>query len=245
MSKDLQHAQRLYHVVDTTWPAAQYDTCGPFTLRRGDGGGQRVSSASLHGATFNAADIEAAETAMLAMGQPLLFMIREGDTALDAALGERDYFRHDPVTVFTIDAARLAEHDPQGLVAIDAPEPLPIMANIWAQGGIGEGRLNVMRRAPFPKACFLGRSDNAAAGAVFAGCDGEIAMLHALDVLPEHRRKRLALQMMGAVGAWAVRNGAKTLALVVLTDNDAACGLYRRLGMEEAGRYHYRKKELT
>jgi len=48
---------------------------------------------------------------------------------------------------------------------------------------------------------------------------------------------------MGAMAAWALRNGADTFSLVVLTENDAACRLYEKLGMVKVGQYHYRKKE--
>ena len=238
-------AERLYRVIDTTWPAAGYGQSGPFTLRRGAGGGQRVSAASLHRPDFSEADIDAAEKAMRDMGQPLLFMIREGDDVLDAALAARGYFVKDPVVLFAAPSATLAAHDPQGLVAIDAPEPLAVMAEIWEQGGIGEGRLDVMRRAPDPRACFLGRIEDQPAGVAFVGCDGDIAMLHALEIRPEMRRKGLAGQMLGAAGAWALRHGADTFALVVTQANDAACALYRKRAMVEAGRYHYRKKEPT
>lgn len=236
-------AKRLYQVIDATWPPAEFRQIGPFTLRRGADGGQRVSAASLHGDGFSAVDIHAAETAMQAMGQPALFMIRDTDQALDTALADMGYFIKDPVTLFAAPSAQLAAFDPQGLVAIDAPEPLAAMAEIWEQGGIGEGRLNVMRRAPHPKTYFLGRTEDQPAGAMFIGCDGDIAMLHALEIMPKMRRKGLALQMMGAAAAWALRNGADTITIVVLTSNDAACGLYRKLGMVEAGTYHYRKKE--
>jgi len=236
-------APRLYDVNDATWPPVALDRSGVFTLRRGGGGGQRVSSASLSQEQFTGADIERAEKAMEAMGQPLLFMIRDNDQALDAALDSRGYFIKDPVTLFAGPSAQLAEHDPKGLTVIDAAEPMAVMAEIWEAGGIGASRLDVMRRAIGPKSCFLGRTDDQPAGVAYVGCDKDIAMMHALEILPDLRRKGLALQMMGAMGAWALRNSAETFSLVVLTNNDAACRLYRKLGMVKVGQYHYRKKD--
>jgi len=69
-------------------------------------------------------------------------------------------------------------------------------------------------------------------------------MMHALEILPDMRRKGLALQMMGAMAAWALRTGAATFCLAVLSENAAACGLYQKLGMVKVGQYHYRKKEV-
>ena len=238
-------AHRLYQVNDATWPPAGMRRLGPFTLRRGADGGQRVSSASLWKDGFKDEDIDAAEQAMVAMGQPRLFMIRDNDQALDAALDARGYFIKDPVTLFAGPSARLAEHDPKGLAVIGASEPMAVMAEIWETGGIDQGRLDVMRRAANPKACFLGRTEDQPSGVAYVGCDNDIAMMHALEILPEMRRKGLALQMMGAAGAWALRNGAKTFSLVVLSRNDAACGLYEKLGMVKIATYHYRKKEVA
>jgi len=236
---------RLYDVNDASWPPAEMHRLGPFILRRGAGGGQRVSSASLGEEGFGNEDIDVVERAMAAMDQPNLFMIRDNDQALDGELSRRGYFIKDPVTLFAGPSVRLAVHDPKGLTVIDASEPMAVMAEIWETGGIGAGRLDVMRRASGPKACFLGRADDQPAGVAYVGCDKDIAMMHALEILPNFRRKGLALQMMGAMGAWALRNGADTFSLVVLTQNDAACGLYERLGMIKVGQYHYRKKEAS
>ena len=237
-------SHRLYDVNDATWPPVDMHGVGPFAIRRGGGGGQRVSSTSLWQEHFSEADIDAAEQAMEAMGQPRLFMIRDNDQILDKSLEARGYFVKDPVTLFAGPSARLVKHDPKGLVAIDASEPMAVMAEIWETGGIGAGRLDVMRRANGPKTCFLGRTDDQPAGVAYVGCHNDISMMHALEILPDMRRKGLALQMMGAMGAWSLRNGADTFSLVVLTENDAACGLYEKLGMVKIGQYHYRKKDV-
>lgn len=234
---------RLYDVLDRTWPPAHFLQIGLFKVRRGDGGGQRVSAASLRGDGFELGDIHAVVKAMDALGQPNLFMIRDGDDKLDAALADQGYRIKDPVTLFAGSAVMLAKYDKKGLAVIDASEPIAIMSEIWEERGIGKGRRDVMRRAPSPKASFLGRKEDRPAGVAYVGCDDNIAMLHALEVLPEMRRKRLALQMMGATSAWALRNGADTFSLVVVTSNAAACGLYRKIGMVEVGNYHYRIKD--
>lgn len=236
-------ADRLYDVVDATWPPAEKLCSGPFTLRRGAGGGKRASSATLAGSSATMPEIEAAAVEMVNMEQTPLFMIREGDHELDQMLEGLGYSVLDPVTLFACPSADLAEYDPKGLDAIRTSEPMAVMAEIWAKGGISEQRLNVMRRVKTAKTCLFGRADNRPAGTVFVAVDGEVAMLHALEVLQTARRKGLGLNMMGAAGAWALEQGADTFALVVLTENDAACGLYRKLGMVEVGEYHYRIKE--
>ena len=232
----------ILQIVDATWPAARYFESGPFTLRLGHDGGQRVSAASANGPA-SASEIGAAERSMLALDQARLFMISGKDTALDSALEARGYAVKDPVTMFASPVEFLAQHDPKGVTAIRTKAPLEVMKEIWAAGRIEKGRLAVMDRAKGPKTCLLGRVDDRPAGAAFVAMHGDAAMLHALEILPAHRRKGLGLAMTAAAASWAAEHGAKTMSLVAVTANQAACGLYRQLGLQEIGHYHYRKKE--
>ena len=232
----------ILQTVDATWPAARYFESGPFTLRMGHDGGQRVSAASANRAA-SAAEIGAAESAMRAMEQPRLFMITEKDATLDSDLASRGYVIKDPVTMFAAPIATLAERDQKELTAIRAEAPLAALKDIWAAGGIEKGRLAVMARAKGPKTYLLGRADNQPAGAAFVAMQGKVAMLHALEILPIARRKGLGLAMTTAAAAWAAEQGAETFSLIAVSANAAACGLYRHLGMQEVGHYHYRKKD--
>jgi ribosomal protein S18 acetylase RimI-like enzyme len=232
----------ILQVVDGTWPAARYFDSGPFTLRLGHDGGQRVSAASANGPA-TAAEIGAAERSMRALDQARLFMITAQDGALDAALAARGYAVKDPVTMFACPVETLAVQGTKDLTAIRTEAPLEVMKEIWSAGGIGKGRLAVMSRAKGPKTYLLGRVDDRAAGAGFVALHGKTAMLHALEILPEHRRKGLGRAMTTAAAAWALENGAETFSLIAISANQAACGLYRQLGMQAVGHYHYRKKD--
>ncbi|MBL4807780.1 MAG: GNAT family N-acetyltransferase [Rhodobacteraceae bacterium] len=230
-------------VVDATWPAAQQIPCGPFMLRDGQGGGKRASSASLESTRFTDTDIIAAATAMHDLSQPALFMIRDGEEHLDQALDTLGYRSFDFVTLFASPVKTLTALDKKDLFALAAPEPIAAMAEIWAEAGIGPARQNVMRRTDDPKSCFLGRLNDTPAGAAFVGIFSKIAMVHALEIAEPHRRQGLGLLMMAGMASWAETQNADTFSLVVLSDNSAACGLYRHLGMTEVGHYHYRIKE--
>jgi len=229
-------------VVDGTWPAARTFESGPFTLRLGHDGGQRVSAASASGPA-SAAEIGAAERSMRALDQARLFMITGKDSALDADLEARGYAVKDPVTMFACPVEILAARDKKGLAASWVDAPLEVMKEIWAAGRIEKGRLAVMGRAKGPKTYLLGRMEDRAVGAGFVAMHGKTAMLHALEILPEHRRKGLGLAMTAAAAAWALENGAETFSLIAITSNQAACGLYKHLGMQDVGHYHYRKKD--
>jgi len=234
-------ARTLYDVIDGTWPAAATHSCGCFTLRDGQGGGKRVSAATLNG-DLVLDDIASAEAGMRALNQQPLFQIREGDTELDLALETRGYEVVDPVIMYVIPAKELATERPPRTAAIPAWEPLQIMKEIWAEGGIGPARLEVMNRAPMPKTGFVSRWQDKPAGTSFLGMHNGIGMLHALEILPFQRRQGVARFLMHRAAFWTLENGGTHLAVICTKANVGANRLYSSLGMTVVGEYHYRCK---
>ncbi len=232
-------ADRLFEVCDQTWPAARRFETGNWTLRKGKGGGQRVSAATALG-PVGPDDIEQAETAMREMGQHPLFMIRQSDNALDTLLDGKGYALVDPVTLYTLPIADLTDKPVPRVTAFTIWEPLAIMAEIWAKGGVGPARLDVMARAKV-KTGVLARWNEKPAGVAFAAVHGEICMVHAVEVLPHQRRQGVAEWIMRAAAYWAQAQGATHMSVLCVTRNDGANALYRSLGFAPAGRYHYRK----
>ncbi|HEU0220691.1 MAG TPA: GNAT family N-acetyltransferase [Paracoccaceae bacterium] len=232
-------AERLYAATDATWPpAAIFDRAG-WRLRRGEGGGHRVSAASALAA--EAADrVAEAEAAMRGFGQTPLFQMREGEEALDALLDAHGYRVIEPVVLLAAPAETLAAHDPKGYRAIRCDRPLARMRVIWGEGGVGAPRLTVMARAKGPKAYLLGRADDRAAGVCFVAVDGEVAMLHALHVLGAARGRGVGRALTAAAASFAAEAGAGLLALAVTVANGPARRLYEGLGFAPVGRYHYR-----
>ncbi|MBR9764224.1 MAG: GNAT family N-acetyltransferase [Rhodobacteraceae bacterium] len=235
----------LMAVVDATWPPAEDIRAAPFLLRRGGGGGKRVSAASTlrDGITgpITGPEIDAAETAMRAMEQVPLFSIRPGDEALDAELEARGYEVVDPVWIYVMSAPAMAAlPKARERVSVPAWEPLAIQREIWAAGGIGPARIEVMERVSGAKTSLIGRFENAPGGTAFVALSGRIAMLHALEVLPEARGKGMGRAMMIDAAKWASRQGAEEISVVVTRANAGGNALYRSLGMVQVGQYHYR-----
>ncbi|WP_299641697.1 GNAT family N-acetyltransferase [uncultured Ruegeria sp.] len=226
-------------IVDGTWPAARYQRLGPFLLREGQGGGSRVSAASALGPA-NEDDINAAEAAMQAMGQKRIFCLRPGDEALDAKLAQRGYDILDPVNIYVCPVSRLTDQPIPPVTVFSIWEPLEIMRDIWASGGIGPERIAVMERAKAPKTGFLLRHNDKPSGVAFVAMHADTAMVHALEILPEHRRQGLGHWSMRAAAFWARDHSAQNLSVICTKANEGANGLYRALGMEIAGEYHYR-----
>ena len=240
-------ATDLHAALDATWPSAATHVCGPFLLRQGDGGGKRVSAATLLTATSaSTGDIARAEDAMRGLGQEPLFMIRDAqaapaDAALDTALEGRGYSIIDPTVFYSAPVGGIARV-PRPMATFPVWPPLALQAALWEDAGIGAARQAVMARVAGPKCAFMARHRNRAAGVAFGALDPEtgIAMLHALEVVPDFRREGVARELVGAIAQWAADIGATHFALAVTEANNEARALYQRLGMAESGRYHYR-----
>lgn len=233
---------RLFKAMDRTWAPAEMTKLGPWTLRKGLSGGQRVSAATSEGPVGNI-DIDQAENAMDQLGQEPLFMVRSGDEDLDLLLERRGYKSHDPVLVYASLAKNLTLHSTDLHDAIPCDEPLALMREIWQMDGIGTARLQVMQRSVDPKAFLFSRRGQRPGGVGFIAVDNDIAMLHALVVLPETRRLGIGRRMIGRAAFWAIENGAKYMGVAVTSENLPAAKLYSGLGMQIIDKYHYRKKK--
>jgi GNAT superfamily N-acetyltransferase len=231
--------ESLFAALDATWPAARVSRASPWTIREGAGGGQRVSAATANGEVLEK-DIDRGEAAMRAVGQRPLFMIRRDNAVLDGWLDARGYEVVDPVAIYSAKSTALA-HAVKPTTIFPAWPPLAIQTEIWAAGGVGEPRLAVMTRAAVTKTALLERQGDRAVATSFVACNDRIAMLHALEVIPEARRCGAGTTMMAAAANWAVSQNAEMLVVMVTRDNAPANALYRSLGMAEVGQYHYRR----
>ncbi len=232
-------AAQLFATSEATWPEARRWQVGPFTLRDGQGGGQRVSAATVNG-TFEDSDLAAAEVAMRAAGQKPLFQVRDATSALDTALEARGYATKDATLLYVLPIERLTDRPVPRVTAFTIWEPLAIMKEIWATDGMGPARLDVMARAK-TKTGILARWNEKPAGAAFVGTHENIAMVHGLVVLPDQRRQGVAEWMMRSAAFWGQARGVTHIAVLCVKANKSANALYRSLGFEVAGGYHYRQ----
>lgn len=221
-----------------TWPAAEYAREGGFLVGRGEGGGGRVSAARVAG-DWSEPDITAAEARHRAWGQPRLFAVDEGDSALAKALEARGYRQTDPTVILSSPTAPLAEPAIPPVTAMECWPPLAIQRDLWVQAGIDAARQAIIDRADGPKAAILGRVQDRAAGVGFVAVRGRLAMLHALAVLPDGRGRGFGAWMVRRAARFAEGHGATELALAVTRANAPARRLYDRLGFVQVGSYAY------
>ena len=131
--------------LDATWPAAARQTMGPWIIRDGQGGGKRVSAATPQ-SDWTPADIQTAEVAMQDLGQTPLFMITDQDHDLDQALATAGYDIVDPVNIYSTSVETLTTERPPKVSMFSVWPPLAIEIDMWAEGGISDARVNVMKR---------------------------------------------------------------------------------------------------
>nr|WP_172331924.1 GNAT family N-acetyltransferase [Mangrovicoccus sp. HB161399] len=224
-----------------TWPAAEEHAVGPFRLRRSPGGGQRVTAGrALPGAEGLAEALPRAVAQMQAWGQAPVFQILPDTPGLDALLEGEGYAIKDPSILYAAPLAAFAGIDAPRLSAFAHWPPLAVQEEIWSLGGIGRDRLAVMSRTAGPHVSLLARDGDRPAGTAFAAVHGQVAMIHAIEIRPELRRRGNGARLMARAAEWAGEQGAAFLALAVTEGNAGARALYAGLGMEPVLRYHYR-----
>ena len=231
---EMPDSARIMAAIDVTWSPAEVVHDGGWILRRGAGGGKRVSAASGTG------DIQLAEDAMRGWDQTPMFSLIPEAQALDAELDARGYGIVDPVALYAAPASALVGDQSHIAAAYTCQFRPAVMEEIWAKGGIGPARLAIMDRVTGQKSFLMSRADDTPAGAAFVGVDSDVAMIHAIEVYPHLRRKGAARLLIEAAARFAMEHEAEWLALAVTKANEPANALYAALGMTVAGQYHYR-----
>jgi GNAT superfamily N-acetyltransferase len=227
--------------LDATWPAAARQSIGPWIIRDGQEGGKRVSAATPN-SDWTPTDIQTAEATMRDLGQTPLFMIIDQDHDLDHALADTGYDIVDPVNIYSTSVDTLTIERPPKVSMFSVWPPLAIEIDMWAEGGISDARVNVMKRVQGPKTSILARWNDHPAGVGFAAVHGKDAFVHAVEIRAAQRQQGVASWLMKQAAFWAAEQGASRLNVACTKANVAANALYRSIGMKVVGEYHYRMK---
>lgn len=233
----------MEQAFEDTWPAAEYAQAGGFRVGRGLGAGGRVSSARAVGA-WSPDDIALAEQIHCGWDQQPMFRVLDSDSPLIDALIAAGYRHATPTAIMAAPVAALTDRAIPSLTTFAIWPPLAIQRDIWSAGNITPARQAVMERVIGPRTAILGRIDDRAAGAGFAALCGDVAMIHAAEVLPPFRRRGLAGWMARQVALWAAEQGATRVALAVSRGNAEGKAAWDALGFAEVAGYAYYAKDL-
>ncbi len=237
---DFPNETRLMQALEATWPPASSDadSLPGWRLRDGGGGGKRVSAAVSTGST----DVAALAAAMRARGETPLVQVPGSATALDAALEAAGWAVVDPTVLMVGEAEALATLElGKHVRAVPVGVRLALLNEIWAAGGIGPERRAVMARCEGPHTQIMVRSDDRVTGVAHVAVDGDVAMLHAVEVRASHRRQGAGRGALVGAARFALDHCAAWVALAVTEGNAAARALYEGAGMAPVARYHYRQ----
>jgi ribosomal protein S18 acetylase RimI-like enzyme len=232
------------------WPSTRAEQAGGWLLRHTPGVGKRRNNSALPSGP--GVSVEVAEAFYRDLDIPVIVQISpaEDHLDLDAALAARGY-RHDaPTLVMTAPAAGVAAQDPAGGPVRDeaggavrdaAVEIVPDLTPAWraAYGNhaVSEHVLDRITASTGFASVTVG-GEIAALGLFVVG-DG-LGGVFCMATSPGHRRKGLAAAILRTGAAWSAEHGAELLYLQVEDDNEAALGLYRKVGFTRSHTYHYR-----
>ena len=200
---------RLFEALVATWPPAETRRLGGWTLRRGEGGGNRVSAATLDGARGRHRRGRGGD-ARLGPAADLHDPARRRG-ARPPARGARLRGRRPDAD--RRGAARRRSRPPSPTSGRSSrPAPLAAMREIWAAGGVGPSRLAVMARAVEPEDLpARPQRRRARRPAPSPPATARSAMLQALEVARPFRRQGLGTALTRAAAAWVAAHGADDL----------------------------------
>jgi N-acetylglutamate synthase len=234
----------LERLAARSWRGLEEEPFGDWLLRAGGGFTGRANSALVVGAPPVPLDAAVAAVARWYAARGLLPQAQvplPGSEAADAAFAAAGWTTVEDVLVLT---APLVDQ-PAPDVRVDlAPEP----DDAWLTGY----RYRGTPLPPVARRILLGADDPVFASVRLEPAPAPLAavargvlvedwlVVTAVTVAEEARRRGLATAVMAALGGWARARGGSRCLLQVVETNDAALGLYGRLGFTEHHRYHYR-----
>jgi GNAT superfamily N-acetyltransferase len=118
--------------------------------------------------------------------------------------------------------------------------PLAIQRELWRANHIPPSKIEIMDRVKTHKTTIFGRINARPAASAFVAVSNKFAMVHALVVDKKCRRQGMGKFVMQKVGSWAHQMGAKSVVALCTEKNCSANILYKSLGMQVIGKYHYR-----
>ena len=229
----------IFEAIDVTWPAEKFLEIPKWKLRRSAKGGKRVSAATAIGAP-DISDIKLAENKMVQWHQDKLFMIKKNEILLDEALSASGYRVIDPTNIWSISSKNLSIQKTLPVKAFTIFPPLAIQRELWRANHIPPSRIEIMDRVKTHKTTIFGRINARPAASAFVAVSNKFAMVHALVVDKKCRRQGMGKFVMQKVGSWAYQMGAESVVALCTEKNCSANILYKSLGMQVIGKYHYR-----
>lgn len=214
-------------------------------MRSAGGPTRRANSANpLHvGADASDALVDEVEAFYAAQGRPTIFRIPDMMAHMDAVLAARGYRRAAPTR--TLFGALRAGGMEDAAIRID-PQPTARWLDArdrlsGASAADAVASRAIMGAITLPSG-FAGLEEGGEiVSLAFGVVQGDVLVLESVMTDPAYRRTGCARRCIGALARWAKGQGARHIALQMMTDNQAALCLYESLDISrDLYGYHYR-----
>ena len=242
MSEDLNW--KVEQACFNAWPAPRQLVLDGWALRSSGGPTRRANSANpLHaGAEMSETLIDRVEAFYRRQGKPAMFRIPDMAGEIDQMLEARGYMLDAPTrTLF----GSLEGFD-QDRDAMIAPTP----SDVWLAARDRLSRANPEAAAAYraiidvillPSGFAAVAEDGAIMSLAFGVLQDELLIVESVMTDPDARQRGFARQCLSGLFGWARGQGARSVALQVMADNDPAVALYGKLGLSRhLYDYHYR-----
>jgi N-acetylglutamate synthase len=229
------------------WPAARTDSVSGWSVRLSGGGSRRANSVlplDFQG-HFDTSVVEV-EQMYRAQNTRCYFQVSSSSEPgdLDDRLAARGYASEEPCLLLAKFMSATAM--PNDVLVMETPsaEWLEIYT-ATLDTARSTTVASVLQSVPEPRAFLLYvRHGKPLSTALVAVAPGGIAIVECVATRTDGLRSGGAKSVMQALESWAAAQGADTVALQVVTNNQSARGLYTSLGYNEVGRYHYRWRDV-
>ena len=250
----MERVRLVEELAANAWAPYTVQALGDWRLRATFGVTKRANSAWTVGRLPEGDWLGDVERFYRRRGMPSCFYVSDATPAgVDDSLEDAGYVKLFPCFLMTGGAAdalerlpangrfeaRLADEADDGWIAdfirLEGFEPARAAAYAHIFRAIGPAKTFLRLVSP---------TTGETVGLATAVAERGFAGLSNVVVAPAFRRQGAAAQLLRALAAWAVREGAQTLWLQVLEDNAPALALYRKAGFDVLSRCHYRQKKL-
>ncbi|HUQ40762.1 MAG TPA: GNAT family N-acetyltransferase [Acidimicrobiales bacterium] len=244
---DVEQIRALDERGARAWPAVEVVELDGWQLRWSDGLTRRGNSVWPRAALGHIGlqdRLDAVEAFYGARGGTAIFQVSPASepAGLDDVLEERGYEQFSPTEVQVARLDDLAGAPPGRVLLRENLDEGWV--DVWrdihqATASEGGTARSILTRSEIPTVFALLEVDGAIVSVGRGALDRGWLGIHNMATVPSHRQQGSARQILSALAAWGVREGANRAYLQVAADNEAARRLYASVGFDAAYRYFY------
>jgi len=250
-STEFYMIKRFEEISNNAWPALQTIQYDGWILRFANGVTKRSNSVNLlYPSTISPDEkIDFCESFYRSRKIDPCFKITAiaDPPEIDDLLARKGYFVLSTISFQTIDLLGNDLKEPEGIHLENDLNPA------WLDDFIRMNAFDPMRKPVYtgimnqvltPKCLVSIRHGQKTTGVGLGVLEGKYIGIFDIVVDPDYRNSGLGIRLVNAILCWGKKAGAETAYLQVLTNNNPALNLYRKMGFNEIYKYWYRMNHI-